>query len=29
MMGLTAITQQVSILAGDLDSVANELCMQL
>ena len=29
MMGLTAITQQVSALAGELDNVANELCEQI
>lgn len=29
MMNLTAITQQVSVLAAELDIVANELCEQL
>lgn len=29
MMSLTAITQQVSVLAGELDNVANELCEQI
>jgi hypothetical protein len=29
MLSLTAITQDVSVLAGELDNVANELCEQL